>query len=234
VKIALTRTDNPEKHQYYLDWLREVENVEVITLSAQDNNLSEMGACDGLVLSGGRDIHPKYYGSKNLDYKGAPEYYSEQRDDFEIAAFKQAKDEDLPILGICRGLQLINVICNGSLIQSLDDFSGSKNHLGNPDKIHSVSIQPGTLLYDIVGHQDGEVNSAHHQAIDRLGEGLLINSLAADGTIEGIEWQQKSGRPFMLAIQWHPERMFRFHLEKSDLSKKIKDRFIEEIKKTKD
>jgi putative glutamine amidotransferase len=234
VKIALTRTENPEKQKYYEDWLREVENVEVITLSAQDNNLSELETCDGLVLSGGRDIHPKFYGSRNLDYKDAPENYSEQRDDFEIAAFKQANDNDLPILGICRGLQLINVICKGTLIQSLDDNGGDKTHLGNPDKIHSVSIQPGTLLYDIVGHQEGQVNSAHHQAIDRLGEGLLINSLAGDGTIEGIEWKQKSGRSFMLALQWHPERMFRFHLEKSDLSKKIKDRFIEEIKKTKD
>jgi putative glutamine amidotransferase len=234
VKIALTRTDNPEKHQYYQNWLEEVENVEVITLSAQDNNLSEVEACEGLVLSGGRDIHPKYYGSENLEYKGAPENYSEKRDDFEIAAFKQARDKDLPILGICRGLQLINVICKGTLIQSLDDFDEDKTHLGNPDKIHSVFIQPETLLYDIVGHKEGVVNSAHHQAIDRLGEGLLVNSRAGDGTIEGIEWKQKSGSSFMLAIQWHPERMFRFHLEKSDLSKKIKDRFIEEIKKTKD
>jgi putative glutamine amidotransferase len=233
VKIALTRTDNPQKHQYYQDWLREVENVEVITLSAEDDNLKEMRTCDALVLSGGRDIHPKYYGSKNLDYRGAPDNYNEQRDDFEIATFKQARDNGLPVLGICRGLQLINVICKGTLIQNLDD-DDDKTHQGNPDKIHPVYIQPGTLLFDIVGHQQGEVNSAHHQAIDRLGEGLLINSVAADGTIEGIEWQQKSERPFMLAVQWHPERMFRFHLEKSDLSMKIRDRFVEEIKKTKD
>jgi len=234
VKIGLTRTDNPEKHQYYLQWLQTMENPEVISLSTTDDNLDQIKRCDGLVLSGGRDIHPKYYGSNNLDYTDAPESYNEKRDDFEIAAFEYAKTNRLPILGICRGLQLINVICRGTLIQNLDKFDKNQTHKGNPDKLHQVKIQPGTILFDIVGHSNGEINSAHHQAINLLGEGLLVNSQADDGTIEGIEWKEKPGKSFMLGVQWHPERMFKFGLEDSDLSKKIKERFFKEIKKNKE
>jgi putative glutamine amidotransferase len=119
------------------------------------------------------------------------------------------------------------------LIQNLGEEDRNKTHIGNPDKLHELNIKPGTLLYDIVGHTTGNINSAHQQAIDQLGEGLRINGHADDGTIEGIEWLERSGRSFMLGLQWHPERMFRFQLENSDLSKKIKDRFIAEIKKKK-
>jgi putative glutamine amidotransferase len=135
-------------------------------------------------------------------------------------------------LGICRGMQLINVIHKGTLIQNLEDESLIEVHKGNPDKHHPVSIGEDTLLHQISGQTRGEINSAHHQAIDKPGEGLLINCKADDGTIEGVEWKDKAGKPFMLAVQWHPERMFRLQLQDSPLSKTIRDQFISAIRKS--
>jgi len=129
-------------------------------------------------------------------------------------------------------MQLINIIHKGTLIQNLEMEGLDKAHIGNPDKSHEVSIAEGSLLQQITGQTKAEINSAHHQAIDKPGEGLLINCRATDGTIEGIEWKEKAGKPFMLAIQWHPERMFRFRLQDSPLSKNIRNQFIEAIKKS--
>lgn len=231
MKIGLTRTRRLEKHQFYLDWLKANEEIEILTLSVDENNLEEINNCDALVLSGGVDVHPKFYDSDTV-YPGAPKEFNEKRDEFEIAAFQSAEKNNIPILGICRGMQLINVIHKGTLIQSLGMHDLNKVHKGSPDKSHPVNIEPGTILYDIVDSKQTEVNSAHHQAIDKLGEGLLINARSDEGIAEGIERKDKYQKPFLLAIQWHPERMFRFQLENSPASKAIRERFIEEIKKS--
>ena len=231
MKIGLTYTGNPEKHQFYVDWLKANENIEIVKLSAEDSNLEELNSCDGLVLSGGIDIHPRFYGNAITNYTGSPEVFNEARDEFEIAAFQLAQENNLPVLGICRGMQLINVIHNGSMLQDLD--SGLKPvHIGNPDKSHDVKIKLGTVLSDIVKNETAAINSAHHQAIDKLGNNLVINAVSVDGVIEGIERAQTDGKPFLLAIQWHPERMFRFGLENSAGSAAIRNRFIEEVKKS--
>lgn len=226
MKIAVTYTGNPVKHQYYIDWLKANEEIEIINLSADENNLHELDECTGLVLSGGIDIHPKFYGGE-INYRGAPEKFNEERDDFEIAAFQSAQHNNIPVLGICRGMQLINVINKGTLIQDLPDESVSKVHNGNPDKLHNVIIEQDTLLRTIINQQKGEISSAHHQAIDKPGENLLVNCKADDGTIEGIEWKEKANKPFMLGIQWHPERMFQH--KDSPFSKSIRDKFISVI-----
>lgn len=227
MKIGLTHTGNPEKHQYYVDWLKANDDIEVVKLSAEDKNLEELNNCDGLVLSGGIDIHPRFYGTTS-DYTGAPETFNEARDEFEIDVFKMAQENKLPVLGICRGMQLINVILNGTLIQHLDEKEIKESHIGNPDKSHSVKIIPGTVLSGIINNKTSETNSAHHQAIDKLGTGLVVNAISGDGVIEGIE--RKKNGPFLLAVQWHPERMFRFGLETTAASAAIRQRFIDEIK----
>ena len=231
MKIGLTHTGNPEKHQFYVDWLKANEDIEIVKLSAEDRNLEELNSCDGLVLSGGIDIHPRFYGNSTTNYTGAPEVFNEARDEFEMAAFQLAQENNLPVLGICRGMQLINVIHKGSMLQDLG-LTLKPVHIGNPDKSHDVKIKPGTILADIVKNETTAINSAHHQAIDKLGAGLMINAVSADGVIEGIERKETAGKPFLLAIQWHPERMFRFGLENSAGSMAIRQRFIEEVKKS--
>ena len=93
-----------------------------------------------------------------------------------------------------------------------------------------MKVAEGSLLCDISG-RGGWINSAHHQAIDRLGKDLVVNSRSDDGVIEGIEWAEREGRPFMLAVQWHPERMYVHGFKDVRFYKAIRDRFIEEIKK---
>lgn len=233
MKIALTKTENPEKHQLYIDWLKGNDAIDVVTISAEQNNADQLSGCDALVLSGGVDIYPAFYGGSE-DYPGAPAQWKKERDIFEIAAVETALDEHLPILGICRGLQLLNIIHKGSLHQHLVTEALVQSHIGNPDKQHAVNVAEESLLYQLTGTERSETNSAHHQAIDKLGEGLMINCRADDGTIEGIEWKDKTNKPFMLAVQWHPERMFRMHLENTPLSRQLRASFIDEIRKSKE
>lgn len=230
MKIGLTRTENPQKHIFYKEWLSGPD-IEVIDLSSDTNSPDDIKNLDGLVLSGGVDIHPEFYGG-SMHYEKAPEKgWRKERDVFEIKALETAIDQSIPVLGICRGLQLINVGLKGTLVQDLGPNLNTI-HEGNPDKSHTVNVETGTVLFDITGKEEAIANSAHHQAIEQLGEGLIINCRADDGTVEGVEWSNKNTHPFLLGIQWHPERMFRFDLEGSSLSKGIRERFIAAIKKS--
>jgi putative glutamine amidotransferase len=231
MKIGLTFTGNPEKHQFYVDWLKANDNIQVDKLSAASNSPDDITQYDALVISGGVDIHPSFYDGP-LNYKNAPaDGWKKERDEFEIAAFKTAIRQSIPVLGICRGLQLINVAQHGTLIQNLGNLNTI--HEGTPDKTHLTNIGNGTLLSEIVKEKQTSTNSAHHQAIDKLGDGLIVNATSDEGIIEGIEWKDHTHKPFMLAVQWHPERMFRFDLQDTAASKGIRDRFIEEVKKSK-
>jgi putative glutamine amidotransferase len=119
----------------------------------------------------------------------------------------------------------------GTLVQDLG-ILGDEVHQNVPeDKLHGLVVEGEGLLKGIVGKREGIVNSAHHQAIGLLGEGLRINSRAEDGTIEGIEWTEPAGRPFLLAVQWHPERMYVHGLPDAFFYQAIRNRFINEIKK---
>jgi putative glutamine amidotransferase len=233
MKIGLTFTGYGEKHQNYVKWLKgRDKTIEVVKLSAE-GNADAMKDFDALVLSGGVDIHPAMYGGgllypKSEQAKG----WKRHRDSFERSVFEYAIERELPVLGVCRGLQLINVLLHGTLIQDLGE-SGDETHesVGELDKQHPVEIVRDSLLYEIGGEVKGEANSAHHQAIGKLGDGLKVNSRADDGVIEGIEWMERAGKPFMLAVQWHPERMFVNKFPDGFLYAKIRDRFVEEAAK---
>jgi putative glutamine amidotransferase len=232
MRIGLTYTGTEWKHENYVKWIKADEDIEVIRLDAELANLHEMQEIDGLVLSGGVDIDPELYDGA-LEYAKAPvDGWQTERDLFEQATLQMAWELGLPVLGVCRGLQLINVSLTGTLIQDLGIIGDAVHEsVAGVDAVHGVSLLPGTLLRSTAGKDSGVVNSAHHQAIDRLGEGLTINCLAEDGTVEGIEWADPAGRPFLLAVQWHPERMYVNGFADGFLYRAIRDQFINAIKK---
>lgn len=235
MKIGLTYTGSEEKHQNYIRWITGDDAIEVTTLSADDS--TDMKNYDGLLLSGGTDVHPTYYRSKKFNYPNAPAAFEEERDKFETAVFRSAQENNIPVLGVCRGFQLISCLFGGTLKQDLGNSLNKihKSQVENKiqkDKAHGISIEPGTLLSDVCGFERLVVNSAHHQAVKKTGKGLRINCRADDGTIEGFEWANPSGKPFLLAVQWHPERMFKFDLSNSPVSKAIRDHFIAAIQKS--
>ena len=159
---------------------------------------------DGLIVTGGAfDVDPALYGA---DGRHASVTTKDRRTAFEKAAAERALDRDMPVLGICGGQQLLNVVLGGTLIQHIpDEVEDALAHeQPNPrtEPGHSVAVAPGTLLRRIVGADTLEVNSAHHQAAREVGRGVAVNAVAPDGVIEGIE---AVGRRFCLGIQWHPE-----------------------------
>ncbi len=166
---------------------------------------------DGLVITGGAfDVPPELYGNKTVHKTVTTK---ERRTAFEYAITKGALAQNKPILGICGGEQLLNVILGGTLIQHIPDTI--KNALAheqpNPrtEPGHIVHIKENTLLHRIVGNQEIPVNSAHHQAVATVGEDVVINAMAPDGVIEGIEYP---AHPFCLGVEWHPE----YHISPAD------------------
>jgi putative glutamine amidotransferase len=159
---------------------------------------------DGLVLAGGADIDPGSYAEQaHAETVGTvPE-----RDGFEIALAAAAIERDLPVLGICRGMQLINVARGGTLLQHLPDQFGHHEHrrvVGSFDGAdHDVQLLAGTLALRVAGEARHATKSHHHQGVDRLGEGLVVSGISAlDGLPEAIELPE---RQFVLGVQWHPE-----------------------------
>ena len=155
---------------------------------------------DGLVLAGGSDIGPNIYGAAPHPETDAP---GPVRDEWELALLRAALAADQPVLAVCRGAQLINVACGGTLHQHLPEVVGAATHKAVPGGYSTVPlvVVPGTRLHAIVGDEP-VAWCHHHQAIDRLGDGLRVSARAADGTIEGVELD---GSRFALGVQWHPE-----------------------------
>jgi putative glutamine amidotransferase len=233
ITIGLTYTGTEAKHLNYVNWLKGSDNIEVIKLSAEENNLEKLLGMDAVVMSGGVDAHPKHYGSSITNYPNAPEKFNEERDEFEIVVFNTAIQQDLPVLAICRGMQLVNCILGGDLEQDLGEEKNELHRLTDEGKKHFIFIEPGSLLSSITQTEKDIADSAHHQCIHQLGKGLLVNARSDDGVIEGIEWEDKEGKAFFLGVQWHPERMYMQQLEASTLSKKIRDYFLNEVRKNK-
>jgi putative glutamine amidotransferase len=160
---------------------------------------------DGLLLSGGPDLTPAAYDQCPHTQLGPTE---PRLDAFEYAAVREALRLDLPILGICRGVQALNVARGGTLHQHLPDVVGDgivhrQSEVGR-HPTHVVDVLAGTRLAGIVGPGALRVNSFHHQAVDRVGSGLAVCALAPDGTIEGIE---DPAKPFVVGVQWHAETL---------------------------
>jgi len=162
------------------------------------------GLC-GLCLSGGPDLHPSVYGLKPHPALGPTELHL---DIFEIALLRAAEARELPVLAICRGLQVLNVARGGTLVQDLPSQwpSDLVHRQLAPGRVptHDVSFEPDSLLANALGAVATRVNSFHHQAVDVLGNGLRAVGWASDGVVEAIE---STDRPFTVAVQWHAESM---------------------------
>ena len=171
-----------------------------------DKAIAEMLQCDGLLLSGGEDMDPKYYGQTPTEKCGE---IVPRRDEVEMKMLEAFFATGKPILGICRGEQLMNVYFGGSLHQDIVDISKC-NHSDYPRKnlgCHIVSLTAGTKLARIMKKQTLRANSLHHQAADTVGKDIIISAVSADGIIEGIE---HATHPFCVGVQWHPEHMVRY------------------------
>ena len=161
---------------------------------------------DGLIFTGGPDIDSSYFGQKPHPKSSRP---AKIRDKFEIDLIKKALDMKIPVLCICRGHQLLNIALGGTLFQDLKLFPGPALSHSSPrfvvDTGHAVYIIQNSQLYSIVKKHRITCNSSHHQVIDELGEGLTATAWTSDGVVEAIELPDY---PFLISVQWHPERIF--------------------------
>jgi putative glutamine amidotransferase len=218
------------KYDNYAKWLTQSPDVQILKLGFEENNLSEVTSCKGIVLTGGEDVHPKHYGRPGYVDQFRLDDLNEERDAFELKMLAVAHKKRIPLLGICRGLQIANVFLGGTLVPDIVAFGRTdhtKQQDGN-DRQHEIWLREGTRLGDITGAFRGEVNSAHHQAIDMLGEGLSMNCVSPDGVIEGAEVRNPDDYPFLMLVQWHPERMAALQ---SPFSAGILDAFLEAARK---
>ena len=185
-----------------------------------------MSRLDGIVFTGGGDIKTSYYqGGEHPKVSGV----EPDRDRVELKLLEGAVSDELPFLGICRGLQLINVGLGGTLYADIaDQVPGADKHDFYPDwepdyLAHSVEVDPGTRLADIIGGGQIEVNSLHHQSVDKVAPDLLVTAKSPDGIIEAVELPE---HPFGVAVQWHPEWL--------TAHKKMRDLFAAFAKAAKD
>ena len=182
---------------------------------------------DGLLITGsGPDLPPRLYGERQ-QYRFP--LVSERRSDFELDLVHQARNRDLPLLGICGGMQTVNVACGGSLFQDIpSQVQHTLNHRQQARAIytsHPVAVSPKSLLRKIVGRATMMVNSSHHQSVKRVAPPLIASAVAPDGIVEAIESPDQC---FLLAVQWHPEFLFDRH----EAHKRLFDALIKAARRT--
>ena len=223
LRIGITKGRN---FHFYENWMIAIQGVEVVPLTAE--NKGSASGCDGIIFSGGEDIHPSHYG--NPDYVAAYHLtdFNPERDRFELDLADEILDSGIPVLGICRGMQLINVHFGGTLVPDLPSFGKpphSRDETGT-DRRHDISIEPDSRLAHLAG-TNGTINSAHHQAVDRVAPGFRTVAISTDGVIESIERTSASDN-YLLLVQWHPERM---PDADNPLSRSIRTDFLEAVRK---
>lgn len=213
MKIALSKASGSDKYETYGRWLTtadpDVVVVDCITMTADEAVLA-LEECNGLILTGGPDVEPEWYGQP--EKRALCLGFDAARDTLELALVKAAVALNMPVLGICRGAQVMNVAYGGTLVADLPTAKGldvEHRQVDGRDGMHAIEVEPGSLIKRICRVVDGEVNTAHHQAVERLASVFTPSATALDGTIEAFEVADATlgGRPFILAVQWHPERM---------------------------
>jgi len=215
-------------HRAYSFWIRRAGGVPILLPNPEDPEEVDrlVSALDGLLLTGGEDLHPSYFGE---EVQTATLDLAPDRDRFEILAVKRADQLGLPILGVCRGIQTLNVAYEGNLYQDLLEQrpKPTNNHSrGGPfyHRYHNVTIKKGTRLFKIIGQETIKVSTAHHQAIKGVGKNLQVTARASDdGVIEAVE---TPGDRFVLAVQWHPEV-----LPDDEFTQRLAAAFVDAVRK---
>lgn len=206
--VAAPQIGNNPRRQYmkskYTDSLQKIGmQIHWIDIRDPEKALKKAKECNGLLLPGGGDVDPHLYGEEPIPECGEP---NALRDSIEPAFLKQFLDEEKPILGICRGVQMMNVALGGTLHQHIPPMATElhSNFAGRLHGSHYVTLMPGTIMYDIFGTDSMKVNSIHHQAVKDVGRDLAVFAKSSDGFIEGVELK---GYPFCVGVQWHPEHL---------------------------
>jgi putative glutamine amidotransferase len=195
----------------YIEGVAEAGGIPVVLPPVGEARTAEVviGGLDGLLLSGGSDLHPGYYGEEPIPELGAT---IPERDAFEMALLEHALRRQIPILGICRGMQILNVALGGTLYQDLPSQMDHMVLLGHRQETpkwqptHEVEVDGGSKVAQILGTDELKVNSYHHQAIKDLASGLIAVAYAPDGVIEAVESGDLAKR-WMIGVQWHAEAM---------------------------
>lgn len=198
------------KEEYY-DAVMQCMAVPIIIPATDDKVMwvEYLNICDGIILSGGPDVDASHFGKCNMPYANE---ISPIRDSMELFIAKQALAMDKPILGICRGIQVINIAAGGSIFQDIYAENNDKQLIKHSQQaprwfqIHNINILGGTHLHSIFGTDTLKVNSFHHQAVNKIGSEIIINAYSEDGIIEAISHESKK---FVLGVQWHPENLWR-------------------------
>lgn len=203
VVIAMPRmSTDPEptvaQSKYMESLARAGAKMRWVELSDPEQAVQDALTCDGLLLPGGGDMDPKFYGQERIPACGEPNLLRDAAEPLLLRAFLAA---DKPVLGICRGIQVMNAVLGGDLYQDIKPFEHLP-HNGHWAKVHTVTVRRGTLLSRILGQDTVLVNSQHHQAVDRVAPGFTLAALSEDGIVEAIE---KPDAGFCLGVQWHPE-----------------------------
>jgi putative glutamine amidotransferase len=206
--VTLGDGDEPGLHAMREDYVRSVEQAGAVPLvlpPVEPGDVSTLlDRLDGVLLSGGVDVDPVLYGQPPHPKLGR---VNRRRDEFELALAREALHRDLPILAICRGHQVLNVATGGTLVQDIPSLveRAMEHDASGPRwrRAHAVEVTSPSRLRDILGQETVSVNSFHHQAVDRIGEGLVVTARCLeDGIVEGLEMPS---RRFVVAVQWHPE-----------------------------
>ncbi len=210
VKIAISKASGGENYEKYAKWLKDNSSyVETIDLYNMDyeSAINVIAGADGLLLSGGPDVHPKHYNKAEDTARCSIDLH---RDSLEFELIRRALKLEMPILGICRGEQILNVALGGSLVVDIpQDLPQSKVVHQKPDgdAMHKILVKSGTLLHKITSMDAGLVNSNHHQSVHKLASNLDASAITEDLVIEAYSYKNFEFMPFLLGVQWHPERL---------------------------
>lgn len=192
----------------YVEALEAVGIIPLVTSPLRDATIADelLARVDALVLTGGEDVDPRHYAASPHPATDVPHT---RRDAWELALIAGARARSMPVLAICRGMQILNVALGGTLVQDLPtERPGPIRHgqaAARRERVHGASVDPGSRLADALGATTIAINSSHHQAIDRVAPGLRVVARSAEGIVEGIEAMDSDW--WVLGAQWHPEEL---------------------------